>query len=137
MSLVSFPSWGETLTMDDLVERNDPYYKKFTNVPFTGEISGVQSGSFKKGKKNGEWLVYHENGQLKWEGNHKDGKQDDLWKRYYENGQLEFRSNFKDGKQDGLYEYFYENGQLEIKEYYKDGNVNFSEFFNEDGSRTN
>ena len=75
--------------MDDLVERNDLYYKKFTNVPFTAEISGVQSGSFKKGKKNGEWLVYHE------------------------------------------------NGQLEIKEYYKDGNVNFSEFFNEDGSRTN
>ena len=40
ISLVSFPSWSETLTMDDLVERNDLYYKKFTNVPFTGEISG-------------------------------------------------------------------------------------------------
>ena len=48
------PSWSETLTMDDLVKRNDLYYKKFTNDPFTGEISGIESGSLKKGKKNGE-----------------------------------------------------------------------------------
>ena len=26
--------------MDDLVERDGLYYKKFTDVPFTGEISG-------------------------------------------------------------------------------------------------
>ena len=49
--------------MDYLVERNNLYYKKFTNVPFTGEISGEKNGSFKKGKKDGEWLSYHENGQ--------------------------------------------------------------------------
>ena len=55
--------WSETLTMDYLVERNNLYYKKFTNVPFTGEISGEKNGSFKKGKKDGEWLSYHENGQ--------------------------------------------------------------------------
>ena len=51
--------WSETLTMDYLVERNNLYYKKFTNVPFTGEISGEKNGSFKKGKKDGEWLCYH------------------------------------------------------------------------------
>lgn len=36
MSLVSFPSWGETI--DDLVEREGIYYKKFTDVPFTGKV---------------------------------------------------------------------------------------------------
>ena len=51
------PSWSETLTMDDLVERNNLYYKKFTNTPFTGKISGIESGSIKKGKKYGEWFV--------------------------------------------------------------------------------
>ena len=45
ISLVSFPSWSETLTMDDLVWRDDLYYKKFTNVPFTGEVSGLENGS--------------------------------------------------------------------------------------------
>ena len=86
MSLVSLPSQGETLTMDDLALRNDLHYKKFTNVPFTVEISGIDSGKIKKGRKIGEWLYYHENGQLK------------------------------------------------SKENYKDVNLNFSEYFNEDGS---
>ena len=54
MSLVSFPSWSKTLTMDDLVLRKDLYYKKFSNVPFTGEISGKESGSFKEGRQDGE-----------------------------------------------------------------------------------
>ena len=45
VSLLSSPSWSET--MDDLVERDGLYYKKFTNTPFTGEVSGIQSGGFK------------------------------------------------------------------------------------------
>lgn len=36
MSLVSSPSWG--LSMDDLVERDGLYYKKFTDVPVIVEI---------------------------------------------------------------------------------------------------
>ena len=62
MSLVSFPTWGETLTMDDLVERNELYFRKFSNVPFTGKISGIDSGRIKNGKKSGEWLYYYKNG---------------------------------------------------------------------------
>ena len=40
----SFPSFGET--MDDLVERNDIYYKKFSNVSFTEKIVGKKLGSY-------------------------------------------------------------------------------------------
>ena len=43
LSLLSSPSWSETLTMDDLVERNDLYYKKFTDVPFTGEVINIDN----------------------------------------------------------------------------------------------
>ena len=59
--LTSSVSWSESLTIDDLVIRNDLYYKKFTNDPFTGEISGIENGSFKNGNKNGELLIYHKN----------------------------------------------------------------------------
>ena len=54
------PSWSETMTMDDLVERNNLYYKRFSFVPYTGGISGYrveggeelsEKGSFRKGKK--------------------------------------------------------------------------------------
>ena len=51
MSLVAFPSSGEA--MDDLVEREGIYYKKFTDVPFTGEIEGGSQGNFKNVKKEG------------------------------------------------------------------------------------
>ena len=72
--LLSSPSWSETLTIDDLVERDDLYYKKFTNVPFTGEISGIESGKFKNGIKDGPWEYYYENGQLESVRNYKEGK---------------------------------------------------------------
>ena len=62
VSLLSSPSWSETI--DDLVERNGFYYKKFTDVPYTGEISGLENGTFRKGKKNGKWITFHKNGQL-------------------------------------------------------------------------
>ena len=84
------PSWSETLTMDDLVERNDLYYKKFTNVPFTGEVSGRENGKFSNGKKNGEWLSYHKNGQLKDKENYKNGWKDGFWESYYDDGRLSF-----------------------------------------------
>ena len=43
--------------MDDLVERNNLYYKKFTDVPFTGVVSGKGNGQFKKGKREGKWVI--------------------------------------------------------------------------------
>ena len=69
--------WSETLTIDDLVEREGLYYKKFTTAPFTGEISGGtlnENGKFKNGKKDGEFSYYWNNGQLMGIENYKDGK---------------------------------------------------------------
>ena len=42
---------AENLTYDDLVKRNGLYFKKFSNMPFSGEAFGQFSGSFKDGKK--------------------------------------------------------------------------------------
>ena len=100
--LTSLVSWSESITMDDLVERNELYYKKFTDNPFTGEISGIENGSFKNGKMNGEWLRYYENGQLNEKVNFKDGKRNGLLENYYRNGQLLGKGNYKDGKADGF-----------------------------------
>ena len=68
MSLVSFPSWG--LTIDNLVLRDGLYFEKFTNVPFTGEISGVESGAifvrnYKDGKPDGVCDWFNKGGSLK------------------------------------------------------------------------
>ena len=68
-----FPSLAYGVTMDDLVVRDGLYYKKFTDVPFTGKVTGKTQGSFKNGKKHGSWVRYQDNGQLKYKGNDKDG----------------------------------------------------------------
>ena len=88
LSPFSSPSWSETLTLEDLVLRNNLYYNKFTGVPFTGEIFGLENGRFKNGELEGFWKYYYKDGQLRNKGNYKDGKKDGLWETYYENGQF-------------------------------------------------
>ena len=48
----------------DLVITDGLHHKKFTDVPFTGKITGNLQGSIRNGKKVGPWVEYHENGQL-------------------------------------------------------------------------
>ena len=97
-----FPTLALGETMDDLVYRDDLYYKKFTVVPFTGNITGkTEQGAFRNGKKDGPWVYYHDNGRLSYKGNYKDGNQDGPWVYYHSNGQLWHKGTYKDGKRDG------------------------------------
>ena len=89
--------WSKDINSDDLVKKEGLYYEKFTDVPFTGNVTGQQQGKIIKGKREGEWI----------------------W--YYENGQLQFKSNYKDGKKDGETFWYKENGKLIKTEIYKDG----------------
>ena len=54
----------ESVEMKDLVITDGLHYKKFTEVPFTGKITGNAQGTFKNGKEDGPWVGYHKNGQL-------------------------------------------------------------------------
>lgn len=141
ISLLSLPSWSETFTFNDLVTRNNLYYKKFSDIPFTVEISSKESGTFKKGKKDGKWIIYHnfisEDGrkslrQLIEKDNFKDGRPDGFWEfinkdssltieEKWRNGHLRERITFKDGILDGVWENYWDYGQLKSKYNYKDG----------------
>jgi len=48
-----FPSLalGEEVPWDDLVERDGIHYKKFTDVPFSGKVTGSEKGKIKNGVK--------------------------------------------------------------------------------------
>ena len=93
MSLVSLPSWGET--MDDLWEMNGIYYKKHTEVTFTGKIEGkskvtgvFSSGKFKNGRMEGFWFGYYENGNLSFKGNYNNGKKEGYWVHHNDDGSV-------------------------------------------------
>jgi antitoxin component YwqK of YwqJK toxin-antitoxin module len=115
------PNMVMSETMDDLVGREGLYYKKFTEVPFTGKITGKSQGAIKIGKPDGAWVEYHSNGQLFYKGNYKNGKEEGAWVGYHDDGQLFYKGNYKNGEEEGAWVYYHENGQLSSKGNYKNG----------------
>jgi len=87
-------------TFDDLVQRNGLIYKKFTDVPFTGKVTGSLQGSIKNGREEGAWAYYFSNGHLSAKGNYKSGKLEGPWVWYNKDGTLdkEASGNYKGSK---------------------------------------
>ena len=122
LSLISFPSWSETYS--DLVERDGIHYKKFSNVPFNGEVKGIFQGRLKNGKQEGPWVNYWINGQLMNKGDYKNGKKEGFWVSYYDDGWVTSQGDYKNGKKEGPWVMYYGsnfNGQLFYKGEYKNG----------------
>lgn len=140
LSILPPMSWA--MTMDELVKREGLYYEKFSDVPFTGEVDGIQQGSISKGLKGGKWTVFHRSGQLSEKGNFSDGKKSGEWSFYHENGEVSARGNFLKDERNGAWKYFGEDGSLDEKgnylhgkrdgpwaEYYPNGNLqNWGEY---------
>ena len=99
LSLLSTSCWG--VDSDDLVVRDGLYYKKFTDTPFTGKVSGNEQGKMKNGKKEGAWVTYHPNGQLELKGSYKNGEYEGDWVSYWDTGQIKDKSNWKNNKREG------------------------------------
>ena len=118
-----FPSLalGETVKFEDLVERGEVYYKKFTDIPFSGTVTGNPQGKLKNGIKDGPWVSYYDNGQLESKGTYKNDKKEGPWVYYHENGKLFSKGTYKDGKSEGPWVSYHDNGQLWSKGTYKDG----------------
>ena len=110
--LLPLSSFSEEIYIDDLILRYDLYYKEFTDVPFTGEVTGNTEGKFISGKKEGKWKKYFDNGQLIYIGNYKKGKKEGIWARYHKNGQLGTKGNYKSGKREGEWISYFDNGQI-------------------------
>jgi antitoxin component YwqK of YwqJK toxin-antitoxin module len=109
--------------MDDLVERDGIHYKKFSDVPFTGEIEGMWQGRIKNGVRNGPWLAYYDTGGLVYKGDYKNGEREGPWVSYWQNGQLFYKGEYKNDKREGRWVHYGENGDLSIdfSGVYKDG----------------
>jgi antitoxin component YwqK of YwqJK toxin-antitoxin module len=87
--LLLFPIITLGETMNDLVYREGLYYKEFTDVPFTGNITGKKTqGTIKNGEEEGPWVYYHDNGQLWKKETYKDGEKEDDWVYYSRDGSV-------------------------------------------------
>ena len=121
ISLLSSPSWSVNF-FTDLEERDGLYYKKLTDVPYTGKVTGHNlTGSLKDGKQEGTWVFIWSKDQIWYKGNRKNGKRVGTWVYYHDNGQLWEKGNYKNGKKHGAWVWYWKNGQLKYKDNYKNG----------------
>ena len=93
--ILSSLAWSKDTTLENLVIRDGLYYEKFTDVPYTGNITGKVQGKINKGREDGPWLKYYDNGNLKSKTYYEDGLEHGEVFSYFENGQLKFKSIFK------------------------------------------
>jgi antitoxin component YwqK of YwqJK toxin-antitoxin module len=73
------------------------------------------------GAFQGAWKTFHENGQLKLEGEYIDNKMEGLWKGYYDNGGLKEEVHFKGNEENGAFIEYYKNGKLKAEGAYLGG----------------
>ena len=110
--------WSEELEYGDLVKRNGLIYKKFSEEPFTGNVGGKYRGKILKGKEEGEWTWWWDNGQLYFRNQWKNGKVEGPAEWYYENGQLYLRGHYRDDEKVGKWEYYNKDGTIkEVKDF--------------------
>ncbi len=121
--LLTSISASDTIDYNDLVYRDGLNYKKFSNEPYTGKVTGIMQGKMKKGKEVGEWLEYHSNGRLKSKSNYKNGKLHGKYISYWENGMLRNKGEYRNDLYYKCWERYFDNGSLWRKNCYdKNGN---------------
>ena len=135
----------EPINMDEmLIERNDVYYTKDTNQPYSGPVFKLyhdigrikEQGYLENGMKTGLLIEYfptqsQEKGSIRSEFNYTNGKKNGIYKVYYDDGIIYKSGSYKDGKLDGLIKTYYIEGTLEYDNFsigkhektYKDGKL--------------
>ena len=115
-------SMGETVDRKELVVRDNLYYKKFTDVPFTGTVTGEEQGESVEGKKVGIWLRFFGSGQLYSRSNYsKPNVFHGEYSLYNSNGCLWVKGNYVDGEKDGRWVHFSEHCELRTEGKYDNG----------------
>ena len=117
-----------SIQMDEIVKRDDTFYRKFSNIPFSGQIESYHPngqlkiiGDLSDGKKVGNWIEYYLSGIKKSEGQFANGKKDGPWVYYFLNANIKEKQFFIDGHKDGLWEKFDVHGTVVQTESYQNG----------------
>ncbi len=98
--------WSEEVDYYDLIERDGLTYKKFSEQPFTGTVCCYWKGEVIKGKREGKWTRWYDNGGLQERANYRNGKRDGLRELYKPRGQLAVRGQMKNDKKIGKWEFY-------------------------------
>ena len=111
----------------ELVEKDGTYYDKVKDTPYTGEAYSnfrdhgkKSSGHLLKGKKEGEWVQWHESGKISTKENYVNGQANGIWEQWFQNGKIKLRASFRKGEAHGQRTEWYENGKKMQEGNFKD-----------------
>ena len=110
----------------------------------------IEEGVFVKGRKEGQWIKYFEDGKTpKLKGSYSNNRPDGEFIRYYKNGKIKEKGSYSKSKFKGEYVRYYSSGKTEyignynnlgeetgvIKHFHKNGNLAL-EYFAKNGHLT-
>jgi antitoxin component YwqK of YwqJK toxin-antitoxin module len=138
--LLSTPTYCEIINARNLIKKEGLFYNKITKKLFTGLVEFQYGngklrakGSLKKGKEEGYWEDYNEDGTLFSKGNYINGSPSGDFKFYHENGILEEEGKFIFGKKEGKWNTYWDNGNIKRQGIWKNGKATgLFKFFNSD-----
>jgi len=74
----------------------------------SGEI--YTEGQYNQKKLDGEWIIYHKNGNIKQTGMYKDGWATGEFNMFYPSGNIKNRGHYSQDKKMGIWTTYYESG---------------------------
>lgn len=83
------------------------YYYKSPIVPFYSELNNIQ-------RYTGKFLLWHDNGMIKLDGNYTYGIKNDKWIEYFDNGKIRSVGNFSNDKMNGEWILYFNNYQINV-----------------------
>tara|TARA_Y100000588_G_C13961362_1_gene798862 strand:- start:97 stop:672 length:576 start_codon:yes stop_codon:yes gene_type:complete len=107
------------------------YYQPLDVKPYTGKIINVNKNgnivletNCDRGKINGIWRAWYDNGKKEFEGYYKNGYRNGLWKAWHDTGQLWKEGYYFFDKKEGTWLYWYLNGNTQELRTYHNGKLN-------------
>ncbi len=116
----TFLSTGNRFSSGSYLAKKNPVNWVHLHVP-----------GFKEAVKEGTFREYHDNGQIRFQGDYLNGMGQGRHQYWYRSGQLASEGFLKNGRDEGLMSIYYENGNLKIQYYTVNGRINgdLAEFF--------
>ena len=97
----------------DKIENNEPNLEGNFERKCNSQV--IETGSFKNGEKNGQWVTYSKKGTLIRKVNYTEGKLNGKVELFYLNSKPKLSANFVNGKKDGKWTYFTNKGNVFIE----------------------
>ena len=117
--------------INNLLIKDGIYYQPLDAKPYTGRIIDLnEDGNIiletncNRGKINGSWMEWYDNGEKKYEGYYENGYRNGLWKGWHDSGQLWKEGFYFYDKKEGTWIYWYLNGKKQELKTYRNGKLN-------------